>query len=397
MPLDSNGYSAPDIVELQTDMSQTAKTLFGALFDTSSDAAAGHFIGVTAIEIADVFKDLLELYSNLNPNTSEGRMLDNLALIGGLIRKGKAFSTGVVTFSGTPGTNIPADFVVYVNGDSTRRFLTRNASTISLEGTVDVRVIAETAGATQAPAGTLTEINSPLTGLDTVTNAKDITIGTDSVESDLQLRNRRNNTLSIGGNGTAQAIRAALEQLDGVTAVRVITNDTFSFQDRGDGIYQRPPKSIECVVEGGDELEILETIALTKSATSEAFGMIMAQYTDFTGNIHQIRYTRPEDVDITVEVSYKVYSEEVFPQDGEALLIEEILEFASTEYLLGKDVLRDRLYQPVFQVPGVANIEIRIGRGDALPSASLSEDDISIELYEKAVLTSSNIYIQRTY
>lgn len=393
MPLDNTGYSAPDITELQTNMSQTAKDLFGALFDTSTNSAAGHFIGVTSIELVNAFNDLLELYSNLNPNTAEGRMLENLALLGGLIRKNRAFSTGIVTFTGTPGTDIPADTVLTVDGDSDRRFLTRSQVTVGPGGTVSVRVIAETAGSTAAPAGTLINIEAAIPGITSVTNAKDITPGTDEIESDALLRSRRNNTLSIGGNGTAAAIKAALLQLDGVTAVRVINNDTFEYQPRGDGIYFRPPKSIECVVEGGDEVEIVETIALTKSASTEAFGMTMAQYTDFLDNIHQIRYSRPDSVDITIEVSYRVYSEETFPSDGESLIVSEILEFAETEYDLGKDVLRDRLYVPVFDVPGIANVDIRIGRGDALPSASLSEDDIPIELFEKANITEANISV----
>lgn len=393
MALDSTGYSSPDITELVDSMSATAVQEFGALIDTSADSALGHFIGVTSLEILEAYEDLAELYSNLNPNSSEGRMLENIALFGGLIRKNRAFSTGIVTFTGTPGTDIPESTVIHVNGDNDRRFLTRSLDTVGPGGTVSVRVIAETAGATAAPAGTLTELEVAIPGITSVTNAKDITVGTDNIESDSAFRSRRNATLSIGGNGTALAIKAALQQLDGVTAVRVIVNDTFSFKERGDGVYQRPPNSVECVVEGGDEVDIIETIVLTKSATSEAFGLTMAQYTDFLDNIHQVRYSRPALIDVTIEVSYRIYDEETFPEDGESRIVQEILDFAEVEYDLGVDLLVDRLCVPIFNVPGIKNVDIRVGKGDALPSASLVEDDIPIELFEKANITESNISV----
>jgi uncharacterized phage protein gp47/JayE len=394
MSLTSTGYDAPDSTEIVENMSANAVTEFGSLMDTSVDSVMGHLIGVTSIEISNLYQDLLELYSNLNPNTAEGRMLENLALLGGLVRKNRAYSTGVVTFTGPVATSIPEGTVIYVIGAPTRRFLTSDSETIPAEGSVRVRVRAETSGATAAPLGTLTELDVAITGT-TVTNEKDIVIGTDTIEEDAALRARRNNTLTIGGNGTVLAIRAALEQLDGVTAVRVINNPTMSYVARGDGVYLRPPNSVEVVVEGGDEEDIIRTIVFTKSASTDAFGMLMVSYTDFQGNIHQVRYTRPDLQDITIDVKYRVYNEETFPVDGEDRIVEEILSFASTEYELGKDVLRDRLYVPIFNVTGVANADILIGRGDALPLASLSEDDIPIELYEKANITSSNITVTR--
>lgn len=396
MGFDSTGYSAPSIVELQTNMSASAKEFFGVLFDTSADSSAGHFIGVTSIEIAKVFEDLLELYTNLNPATAEGRMLENLALLGGLIRKNKAFTTGIVTFYGTNGTVIPEGTVLSVSEDVTRKFVTRYEVTIPPSGEVRVRVIAQKAGAIYAPAGTLTELDDIIAGVDSVTNIKDLDTGTDTVETDAQLRARRNNTITVGGNGTPASIRASLEQIDGVTSVRVINNDTFFWQTRGISEWRRPPKSIECVVEGGDELDIIETIALTKSASTESFGMTTASYQDITGNLHQIRYTRPELVDITVSVVYKVYSEEVFPTDGEQRIVSEILAFAEQEYILGKDVIRDRLYTPIFKVAGISNVTVLIGRGDALPVEDLSGDNIPLELYERAVLSTANIYVDRS-
>jgi uncharacterized phage protein gp47/JayE len=392
MPLTNTGYDAPDITELVEEMSETARSLFGPLIDTSANSALGHFIGVTSIEMVKIYEDLQELYSNMNANTAEGRMLENLALLGGLVRKNKTFSTGIVDFTGPVGTEIPKGFKLHVAGDSNRVFLVREATTISPSGEARAQVIAEDTGATAAPAGTLTELVSAVAGL-TVTNPTAITIGTDEIESDELLRSRRNNTLSVGGNGTAIAIRASLEQIAGVTIARVITNPTHYYQPRGDGIYQRPPHSIECVVEGGDENEIIETIALTKSAGTDSFGLLMAFYQDYIGNQHQIRFSRPDIVDIDVAISYRVYDEEIFPADGEARLAAAITDFASVEYVLGKDVLRDRLNTPCFTVAGVANLEITVSSNEVASNAITG--DIPIEEFQKARILAENITLTK--
>jgi len=393
MPLTNTGYDTPDIIELVEGMSESARNLFGPLIDTSANSALGHFIGVTSLEVIKVYEDLQELYSNLNANTAEGRMLENLALLGGLVRKNKTYSSGIVDFTGDVGTEIPKGFKLHVAGDSNRVFLVREATSISPSGEARAQVIAEDTGAIAAPVGTLTEQVVDLAGITTVTNPTAITTGTDEIESDELLRARRNNTLSVGGNGTAIAIRASLEQIDGVTVARVITNPTHNYQPRGDGIYKRPPHSIECVVEGGDENAIIETIALTKSAGTDSFGLLMAFYQDYIGNQHQIRFSRPDIVDVSVDIKYRIYDEEIFPADGESRLASAILDFADIEYTLGKDALSDRLNTPCFTVAGVANLEITIDSEEVAPNPLTN--DINIEEFQKARILPSNITITR--
>ena len=388
MSLTNTGYNAPEITELVENMSDNAKAAFGSNMDTSTDSALGHFIGVTSIEIVKVFEDLTEFYAQLNANTAEGRMLENLALLGGLIRKDTTYSTGIVDFTGTVGTSIAEGTRLHVLGDTTKEFAVGEARTVSPTGNVRCQVISTVKGAIAAPAGTLTELVIPVVGL-TVTNIVDITLGTDEIETEESFRARRHNTLSVGGNGTPAAIRASLEQIKGVVTAKVITNPTYSFVERGGGSFLRPPNSIECVIEGGDENVIIETIALTKSATTDTFGFLMAFYQDIVGNSHQIRFSRPEFIDVDISITYTLYSEEAFPQDGEGRIVEEILSFAAIEYVLGKDVIRDRIYEPVLQIQGISTIEVRV----ALAGETLGELNLSIEEYQRVNIQASNITV----
>lgn len=389
MSLTPLGYQAPNTTEIVDSMSASAQSAYGALIDVSTNSALGNFIGVNAIEIGLIYEDLVEFYTNLNPSISEGRMLENISLMGGIIRKGLTESTGVVTFTGTVGTIIPVGTVLFVTGDSSRKFLTDSQETISSDGTARVRVTSEVTGSISAPAGTLANLETPITGITSVTNTRDVSVGTDVVESDAALRTRRNNTLSLGGNGTPAAIRSALSQIDGVTTVRIITNVTSKWVEKGNTGLYRPPKSLEAIIENGDEDDITEALALTVSATSETFGELTTFYTDITGNQHILRWSRPSIVEFYIDVKYTLYDEETFPEDGEAKIATEIVNWALVEYQLGVDILVDRINCPIFGVSGIKNVDITVG----YTGSNLGPADIPIELYEKASIPIQNITV----
>ena len=140
---------------------------------------------------------------------------------------------------------------------------------------------------------------------------------------------------------------------------------------------------MEAIVEGGSEQEIVETLAMTSSGTSEQFGLLSALYEDITGNTHQIRFSRPESTEIFINVDYQLYDEEVFPEDGDAQIAIAIQEFAAKEYIIGKDVLTGRLSTPCFTVPGISNVNITVG----LTALTLSSDDIPMALFQKALIS----------
>lgn len=91
-------------------------------------------------------------------------------------------STATVTFTGTPTTSIPAGFLVSENASGYfNQFSTNSTVAIGGGGTVSVAVTAVSTGLVAAPAGTITNIVSPLSGVDSVTNASAATIGTQSL------------------------------------------------------------------------------------------------------------------------------------------------------------------------------------------------------------------------
>lgn len=210
-------------------------------------------------------------------------------------------------------------------------------------------------GPVESPVNTLTSIDTPVFGWDTVTNAVEASVGTD-VETDTALRLRRRQSVSIAGAGTVDAITANVLDVTGVTDAFIVENRTFSVDVDG-----RPAKSFEVVVTGGDDEEIAQTIWDRKPAGIETVGDIaVATVTDSQGASRTINFSRPEDIWIHLEIDYTLYTEEIFPSNGEVAIAEAA---ADAGNLLGinEDVILQRLQGPIFDaVPGIATLAIRI-------------------------------------
>lgn len=215
-------------------------------------------------------------------------------------------------------------------------------------------VEAETIGETSAPSGSLTVIENPITGLDSVVNQEDAILGRD-IESDADLKLRREESLQRAGAGTLGAIVSILADLEGVTAVVGFENITFLVDVDG-----RPPKSFEIVIDGGELLDIAEEIWENKPAGIETFGSITQPITDSQGFPQNVKFSRPTDVDIYVEVDLTVDSD--FPSNGLVIAEANILAFGNG-LGIGKDIIViPQLVCALNDIPGITNIDIRIGK-----------------------------------
>jgi uncharacterized phage protein gp47/JayE len=270
----------------------------------------------------------------------------------------------VVTFAGASGKQeqplIVVDSNTLVNG-VTPVVITITETTPGVnQGVVDVTAI--DTGPTQANAGTLTVIDTPVSGLNSVINLVDAVPGR-NVETDAELRLRRARTLQVAGKATVDAIRSALLDLEGVTDVIVFENDTEI--DDPDG---RPPKSFEAIVNGGEDQEIFDKIWDTKPAGIRTVGSEVGTITDSQGQTHQVKFSRPTDVNIWLEVDLSVNSE--FPVNGLAASEQALVDMGNS-FGIGKDVIvYPKLICALNDIPGIEDVAIRIGT-----SASPTLDD----------------------
>jgi uncharacterized phage protein gp47/JayE len=217
-----------------------------------------------------------------------------------------------------------------------------------------VKVEATTTGERFTSSNSLTTIDTPVTGLDTVNNPADIISGRD-LESDEELRARFKTSSSINGNATVPSIEAKLNQVEGVSQAFVIENRSINVDAQG-----REGKSYECLVVGGTDEAIAQVIWESKPAGVELVGTESVTITDDQGKFRSVKFSRPTSIYVWVKAYYTKYSEEAFPTNGEDLMEDSIVSYGST-LDLGEDVIPKRFYGGIYSsVSGIQDLRVLV-------------------------------------
>lgn len=254
----------------------------------------------------------------------------------------------------------------------------------------DVEAEALEFGPLAAPAGTLTAIETPTSGVDAVTNPAAADVGT-NIETDSAYRIRRANSLQKAGTATLEGIRNLVAEVSDVDTVLV-------FENAGDVVdgEGRPPHSIEVVVLGGADADIALAIWQAKAGGIQTFGSESEDVVDSQGTTRTILFNRPTEVPIymTVEIvpNTDPNESEVYPDDGDDLVEAAILAFALENQPIGRDVIVNKYFIPVNSVPGVNGIVIKVGLS-ASPTLSAN---LILTSRQLAVFAAARIVIDST-
>ncbi len=255
-------------------------------------------------------------------------------------------------------------------------------------------------GPIEAPAGTLTVIETHLSGFTAATNFLDGVLGRD-VESDDEARIRREETLATGSAHTA-AVISALIKVPGVTLARAYEN----INDTPD-VDGRPGHSVEFMVQGGADLTIAQVIWAGRASGIIPFGNINADGTvdpdgdgtgitidDSNGDAQIVHFSRPESVYAFVNAVLTLYSEEDYPEEGDQAVIDAIVAFGNA-LGIGKDFIRQRLLTPIYTVPGIEDAALTIAISDDPddPSPTYGTANIAISPRQVLVFDTSRVSV----
>ncbi len=294
--LTSAGFVKKTLSEIRQELVDKARIKYGTTINVQPEAPLGQIIDIMAERLSLLWDEAEAIYYAQNPNSATGNNLDIVCSLVGVTRLAELKSTVTATLTGTNGTVIPAGTQFQVGSDDTNIFETAAEVTIPVGLSIDAECTNLVAGAKVCEAGTLTTIKTPISGLESVTNASDGVIGR-LIETDAELRVRRIESIAQSGGATVETIRSALTEVDGVTEVKVYENTTTGT------VGSRPAHSFECVVIGGDDDEIAQVIWLTKPAGIATYGTTTEVIVDSQGTDRTIKFTRPAEVDIYVTVT----------------------------------------------------------------------------------------------
>lgn len=359
MPVTPDGFVVENTDAIKAEIDDSQRNALGdPSLNTSSSSVLGQLNGIIADKLAELNEVLLDLSNSVNPETATGAALDALCALTGVVRLPAAYSTVTLRVNLNAGTSLTAGRIVSASGNPNVKFTTLAAVTNGggAPANFDVLAAATVTGPVFAAAGALTVIETPVSGWNSVTNLLDVTMGR-NIETDAALRARRDATLAAAGSANAEAIRADILSVAGVTQAAVFENYTDVTDP--DGV---PPHAFEAVVQGGANADIAQAIWDSKPIGIATHGGVTQAITDYSGTSQNVKFSRPTTVAIYVAVTLK---KDPVTYAGDAA-VKTAIATAFAPFLLGQDVIASQLYAAVFAVAGVKDVvDIFIGTAPA--------------------------------
>lgn len=440
----TTGFVAKTIADVRSALNAGYRSVFGLAVNVDLRSRNGQMIGLFAEQLVEAWQLAEAIVNALNPRTATGLLLDFLCALTGTIRRAAFPSAVRLTLTGTPTTLVLTGKRAQVNGTSTKFQLIADATIAAASdwlattgyaehayarnggniyqvttpglsagsggpsgtgssipdgsvvwtfvgvgtGYVEVDAEATENGRLQGYSRSITIIDTPVAGWSGVSNRLDADPGA-LLETDGELRRRREQELGAQGSSPLPGIRAAVLGVTDVTTCTVYENNT---DNTVGGI---PPHSFECIIEGGDDTEIAQALFDSAAGGIPPFGSTVEVITDTEGNDHNIGFSRPELVDAYVEVTATIGGE--YPADGEDQVKQAIVA-AGDALLLGRDIVPNLIGSHVIfhttaqgvdvGIPGVLNVTVRVKT-----SGSYQTDPIEMSVRQRAVYDTSRITV----
>lgn len=232
----------------------------------------------------------------------------------------------------------------------------------------------------QSP-NTIDSIATPMLGWDKVSNPFSASLG-NLEETDEELRERFRNSKFTRGTNIIESLYSELFNVDGVTDIVIYENYEDYTDERG-----LPPHSFSVIIDGGLESEVAKAIWLNRPTGIKSNGNVEIDITDSYGYTREIRFYRPEDLNIKIRISLTRFHN--FPPTGDEDIKEALIEMVN-KLAIGNELVFSRLYTPINSVAGhqVDLLEVSDDGGETWKSSNVQSG-----IYQKIRLDFRDIEI----
>lgn len=362
------GFVKKPLSAILVDIQDRHRASFGAGIDVAIARELGQVDGNIASLAAELWEIGETAYHADDPEAAAGPVLDNIASLTGTVRLTAKASTVPISVNLNAGITLNAGTLIAFDGRPDIQFTIDNPATNAGGSPATITTDTDgdplTATCTQTgpivvPAGSLTVKVSVVSGWNTVTNPVDATPGRD-VDTDIQLRQRREDELALRGGSTARAIRADLldtanhPELTGIRTVDIFTN-------RGDSVDAKglPPHSFEVLLDDGDtptvaDVAIVQAIYDTAPDGIATFGSTTANATDENGDLVAVRFSRATLKPVYIIATIVTNGD--FPSGGVALVKAAILAYGAA-LKAGETAYALQIGSVMTTVPGCLDVQ----------------------------------------
>ena len=356
--------------------------LLVVIFSFDVDKVLFQFSSVWLSILAEKLEIIEQVFNNSTPLKAEGVNLFQKGSYVGITRKQANRAEGEATFTGNIGIQIPTNFQIStVDGII---FLVVNGGTITDSNRkITLKIIAQEEGEIgNVQANTITEIVSPMLGLESVTNLLATTKGQEQ-ETESQFRSRYFDKLDEGFGTNVDGIASAIRELSGVKDALVYEND----QDiEVNGIS---PHSIAPFVLGGLDKDIAQRIFDVKPGGIRSFGNIEITVVDSQGFSHIIGFTRPNDINVYVKLTLIKTID--YPADGDNQIKQSVVSYIDN-LGLGKHVYPYQISSNIANlgIKGIDNITVKL----STDGITYTSDPVTIQKNEVAITDINKVVIE---
>ncbi|GKV70291.1 hypothetical protein NCCP2716_27890 [Sporosarcina sp. NCCP-2716] len=389
MGLDRYGFKKKGYADLLAESHEKYRELFGQDVNLASYTPLGIISRVQAFFYARIWETIEKVYNSRFIRKADGVSLDYHGGDKGLPRNPALPSYVELSFTGEPGHLLDVGEEFTTEGDVHFVLLTPVALDFFGKGTGEA-VSADVGDFTNVLANTITTQIEPSEKVTSVTNPLPSVGGAD-LESDLSYKRRLLKANESNGKATATAVETALQNTPGVRSANVVFNRTLEVDSSGN-----PPKSLHAFVLGGTAVDIADSIFNSMGATTETVGASAVPIDDLSGNTHVVRFDYAQVVEIYLKVNLVTNS--AFQEDGARQVQDKMIaviggvdseKVEQAGLSMGGDVILSRLYGAAYQVQGIEDVKISIGK---LPTA-VGVVNISILQNEVAVTGPDHIEV----
>jgi len=303
MTINQDGLLIDEFSTIYNRLADKFKLIYGQDINLESNSPDGQLLGIITNEIYDLQTLILHIYNSFDPDLAQGVELNKLLKLIAQSRRASTKSIVDITIVANANVTLPADYTII---DENKNEWVINAETTLISGTNIVSFNAVNFGAIEASANTINDVVTVFPEIISVNNALPAEVGRDE-ESDVLLRKRRNNLLSVNSNSTIAGVYSKLFLLDTVTDAVIYENAT----DTYDALKDLNAHTLWCIIDGGSIDEITKIIATDKTIGTDLKGTVSNNYVEIflkadgttRALTHIVKFDRPTEIPLYIKLT----------------------------------------------------------------------------------------------
>lgn len=357
------------------------KTIFGDINIDESTPQGQIITSLTQVDLATI--SYLENLANAFFFGGSGEFLDKWAWnLYRITRKQGTPSSVIITITGRPETEIPADFII---SDGSQNYKIESPTQIPEGGEIKANFInLEINDKTSSP-NTVTQIVTNVSGVERVTNEAPSTMAI-MRETDAQLFNRCLYFGSTATNASFRSIMANVAQVQGVSRIAGAEN-VLDTPQTIQGV-ELTPHSICIVVDGGENEAIAKAIQQSKATGCDMVGTT-EQILYIDKQKYFYRFYRPTQIALQAQVTVSK-TNTLIPANFETLVKNSLADFINSLDIaktITQPLLSNALIKAVGNDLNIDDLKFSV------KNQALGYSPIALKLNEVAFISLSDIKV----